>query len=54
MSYEDALKEAKEKAKAFRTYHEHDGRFWIEVGENVYPYDWFIGHCARMRANGEI
>ena len=53
MTYEEALKEAKEKAKGFPTFMK-DGREWIKVNGQSFPKDWFLGHCARMRVSGEI
>lgn len=53
MTYEEALKEAKEKAKGLPTFMK-DGREWIKVNGQSFPKDWFLGHCARMRVSGEI
>ena len=54
MTYEEALEKAKENAKRFPCGLDADGREWIEVEGRKYPKRWFLEHCARMMASGEL
>lgn len=54
VTYEEALKEARKKAKRFPTFKDAEGVEWIEIEGKRYPKEWFIRHAARMKVGGEL
>ena len=54
VTYEEALAEARRNAERFPSGTDESGMTWIEVEGRKYPKEWFIKHCARMKASGEI